>query len=129
MMPLQNNGHNNTVRIITMIKSNNYAGLIKLLGTGKPKPKPKPMMTNKPMPAGSTKPLATNKPMTGTALATNKPMPAGSTKPLTLPGFKPGNAPVKPPTSTKKPGNIVGFGGIGNKEVMPAYRNTGITLK
>jgi hypothetical protein len=48
---------------------------------------------------------------------------------LTTPGFKPGKGPVKPANSIKNPGNLVGFGGIGNKEVNPMYRNTGIVLK
>ena len=98
-----------------MIKSNNGAGLVKALGLGKPKPKPKPAV--KVIPGREP-----GKPWT-------KDIKEGEFKQITQPGFKPGKAPVKPPTSIKNPGNVVGFGGIGNKEVMPMYRNTGINLK
>ena len=99
-----------------MIKSNKAANLATSLGLGGAKPKPK-------APAAKVIPgREPGKPWT-------KDIKEGEFKQVTTTGFKPGKGPVKPANSIKNPGNVVGFGGIGNKEVNSMYRNTGIVLK
>ena len=93
-----------------MIKSNSPANLAKSLGLGGAKPKPK---------APAAKVIPGREPG-GPWTKDIKPTDNIISKPLT---------PPKSANSIKNPGNIVGFGGIGNKEVNPMYRNTGIVLK